>query len=414
MSVDKKMYDVFKGLLSGKQVSTLSSEVLLSCVAQKSLSGLGNSCEVYVLHDPSSIRKPESSSMEYLDKVHSLKGGVVNGYQSMNSIAVHPFTQQVHLLAHRLYSSNEPTYLSQKDVKDVASLDEAGKALLDSATYINTQVLYKDHLRQSSSLLKSEDASRQVCHIADREFDDASHFAYIDDLGDSFVTRLKLSRLSNERKTVYTATGKISKKVVYKKLIDKGFAQQGTYQIAKLTIKNKTYQQVTCYLEWEPLKIGDRSYNVVRITLKQGNKTIFAHPMLLITNREVKSLEQAKQIYTAYILRFKIEIVFKFLKQELGWESFQIQDFNSIKNIVALAFFLLGYFKELEDELKDHPTTQTLAQLAQAKGKITLYYLMKGLKKLAHFQEVRKWMNQNDIDEKQVEQMIQYLKTQTE
>ncbi len=40
--------------------------------------------------------------------------------------------------------------------------------------------------------------------------------------------------------------------------------------------------------------------------------------MLLITNREVKTFEDAKAVYYAYIQRFKIEIVFRFLKQRLG------------------------------------------------------------------------------------------------
>ena len=50
MSSDKKEYDVLKGLLSGNQKDTLSSEVILSCVACKSKSDLGDSPQPLTKH----------------------------------------------------------------------------------------------------------------------------------------------------------------------------------------------------------------------------------------------------------------------------------------------------------------------------------------------------------------------------
>ena len=79
---------------------------------------------------------------------------------------------------------------------------------------------------------------------------------------------------------------------------------------------------------------------MVRITLLQGGRALFDHPMLLITNKIISSPQEACQVYKRYILRYKIEIVFRFLKQNLGWESFQVRDFKSIENLLSLAFFL--------------------------------------------------------------------------
>jgi hypothetical protein len=75
----------------------------------------------------------------------------------------------------------------------------------------------------------------------------------------------------------------------------------------------------------------------------------------------------AKEVYHAYISRFKTEVVFKFIKQNLGVESFQVRDWESIKNILTPCFFLVGYFKELEEELKNYPITQFIGALALSK-----------------------------------------------
>jgi len=44
--------------------------------------------------------------------------------------------------------------------------------------------------------------------------------------------------------------------------------------------------------------------------------------------------------YTAYLSRSKIEYVFKFLKEGLGWEKLQIQDFNGSSSMPATHFAL--------------------------------------------------------------------------
>lgn len=303
-----------------------------------------------------------------------------------------------------------PNYLSQKSIGNIEKESTANKALYASGKYVNTEVLYRAQVSESSQVLKQDRPEVSVCHISDREFDCEAFFEHIANQGDEFVTRLKMSRLSNEQKVCYTKTGKVSKKKAYKKLIDKSFTAKATYIIPKLTIKSKTWLQVTCLLEWENLELNGHSYRVVRTTLSQGNKSLFEHPMLLITNKNIKGMEDAKQVYQAYILRFKIEVVFKFLKQNLGWESFQVRDFESIKNLLALVFFLAGYFKELEEYLKEHPLAVFLCQLARSKGKVTIFFLLKGLEILANFQLVKQAMDQFNISEQEIDDFIKLMK----
>lgn len=424
MASDKKEYDVFKGLLSGNQVNTLESETILACVAQKSLADLGSAKVVYVLHDACDIRKPYASELENLGTVLSLQKTVVKGYSSFNTVAVTPDKQQVHLLSSTLYSNTQAGYVSQEhrhliecDSSKTAILhDRKGhqvqqekRSLVLEDTYHNGAKIARQHLRESSILLKKDRPDRLVCHVLDREFDDEAVFEQVQALQDQFVIRLKLNRLSTERQSVYTPKGKLSTKVKYTKLIDKQFAHQGGCLIEKLDIKGKLYQQVNCLVEWEKVIICGKSYTALRISLSCGGKDLFEHPMLLLTNRIIDNDEQARQVYKTYILRFKIEVVFRFLKQNMGWETFQVRDFNAIANVLALAFFLVGYFKEVEQELAKHPLASFLCKLALSKGKITIFFLLQGLEKLISYQQVIQWMKQENITQQQVVELIDEL-----
>lgn len=406
MSVDKRQYDVFKGLISGKQVNTLDSQGLLKSVQDKSISNLGSSLYTYVLHDPCDIRKPSSSDLEHLGKVVDLSKQVVNGYRSMNSVAVDINDRSVHLLYHQVYSNAQPNYLSQSSIDKIEQQGRSERSLYQSGDYINTGVCYRQAIQTTHDALQEGIGQAHICHVSDREFDNEGHFGYIDGLGDHFITRLKLSRLSNEQKTVYTPTGKPSKKKVFKKLVDKQFAHRTSYQIDRLTIKSKTYHKVDCLLEWEGLVLNNKTYHVLRISLSQAGRPIFKHPMLLLTNQVIDGPQQAQKVYKGYLLRFKIEVVFRFIKQNLGWETFQVRDFESIKNLLAIAFFLVGYFKELQDELEKHPLATFLCQLAHAKGKCTPFFLLKGLERLVHFQQVAQYMEEYDISKEQVDEFL--------
>lgn len=402
---------MLKGLLSGDQVSTLSNTIVLDCVRQRTISQLGTeNTMLYVLHDGCDIRKPNSKEMEYLGKVMSLSKQVINGYKTMNSVVVNTDNQGVSLLCHELYSNKLPNYIGQTTLNDpklLSELNSEQQQMILDKSYINTLVLFKKNLKSSSDLLKSTNPKLKVTHIFDREFDDEQVFEYIDsDLKDIFVARLKASRCSHEFFHPLTPTGKTSKREVHYKLIDKTYANRSVYKIEKILIKGTKHENVEAQIDWETVKIEQKNYTAVRITLLKDGKPIFPQPMLLLTNQKINKPEDAKAIYMAYLLRSKIEVVFKFLKQNLGWEAFQVRDFNSIKNLLALAFFLVGFFPELEKELKSHPLAIHLCKLARSKGKITIHFLLEGLQMLINFQQVNTWMTQNDINKNDIDDFL--------
>ncbi len=64
--------------------------------------------------------------------------------------------------------------------------------------------------------------------------------------------------------------------------------------------------------------------------------------MLLLTHVAVFGVDDARELYRLYVLRAKIEGVFTFCKQVLGWETFQVRAYRSICNLLALGFLSPG------------------------------------------------------------------------
>ena len=113
---------------------------------------------------------------------------------------------------------------------------------------------------------------------------DATGMEYVDDLGDEFTTRLKLSRLSNKTRPVFTKTGKLSKKQAFEKLIDLDFEHQSKYAIERITIKHKTYHEPNHHLRTRCPKylsrlfvaFQDRSrFSFLKGQLGMGNLILF-------------------------------------------------------------------------------------------------------------------------------------------
>ena len=119
----------------------------------------------------------------------------------------------------------------------------------------------------------------------------------------------------------------------------------------------------------------------------------------------------AVHVNNVYLQRPKIESVFKFLKENLGWEEFRIHDYESIKNIIALAFFIGGYFYEIEDEIADNQYACWIAKLGGGKGKVTKSYFMKGVGVILQFIKIKEFMKVNNISQQEMDEAIEMFST---
>ena len=62
--------------------------------------------------------------------------------------------------------------------------------------------------------------------------------------------------------------------------------------------------------------------------------------------------------------------------------AMQVRDWESIKNIIALCFFVGNYFYEIESTLIEYPSIEIICQLGDGKDTVSRFYFLKGLEKL--------------------------------
>ena len=110
----------------------------------------------------------------------------------------------------------------------------------------------------------------------------------------------------------------------------------------------------------------------------------------------------AMLVFEMYMTRSRIEGVFKFCKENLGWENSRIPDFECVKNLLTLIFFVAGYYYEIEDELTKDETMIWLAKLGNCKGRVSHTYILRGLEVLVHYAIAKQFMAENNITDEQV------------
>ena len=391
ISADRNEYDRSKTLLDNSLKEVLDDKKVSEALKENSIEKFSGKKRVFVPSDHCDIRKRHSWKMENIGKVLDLDKKIINGYSTLASVAIDENKHNVTLMDVTVFSNREDRFIKQDELKlfengKIEDKDREAeiKALVDKDKHINMTLSLMRQTEGVSKTLKLSNPTISICHIHDRFADMSEYFEHIDQkLKDEFVIRGTAKRVSNQ-----TKLNEKGNKVKVK-LIDSAFANRDSQVIEKLRLKGKVYQQAESIIEWDRVQIDENWYTTVRITLKtREKKNIFKKPMLLITNIKVNSYLEAKEIYHIYLLRSKIEAVFKFLKDVLGWEEFQVRDWESIKNIIALCFFVGNYFYEIESTLIEHPTIEIICQLGDGKGKISRFYFLKGLEKLLIAQSV--------------------------
>jgi hypothetical protein len=66
-------------------------------------------------------------------------------------------------------------------------------------------------------------------------------------------------------------------------------------------------------------------------------------PMMLLTNVEVRTKNDALQVIESYIARWIVEESFRFIKQSYSLEDIRLQRYNGLKNMVAIVLLVYGF-----------------------------------------------------------------------
>ena len=411
---DKAEYERMRNLLNGKLKSVLDDTKISRALRKRSVAALADKKRLILLHDPSDIRKPEAAKMAHLGTVRDLSGNLISGYSSFNTVATTPDGTDLQLVDTTPYSNGDPHFVTQAELSAFKSgkLQESEAAstqlrcqqiarYLEEESHLNQVLVTQAQLQRIHDAFKQAHPEVILCHVLDRQFDGEPTFTFIDQrLRDEFVIRVKISR-----------NGVAPEGEDVPKLKDMDLPHTHTKILDKVRVKKQVYQQAQCQLEWGQMAIAGGHYTVVRITLRDRQGVpLFKQPMLLLTNITITNKEIAQAVYETYLLRAKIESVFKFLKNTLGWEEFQVRDFESIKNIIALCFFIGGYFYEIESALVENPVIALITQLGRGKGKVTRHFFLEGLKVLLIHQTAERFLAKNQVDEATYQAMLDFVR----
>ena len=408
ISTDKNEYTKNHRMLDGSLKTVLDSNKLNVSLLANATDYFKTKDYVVVLHDPSDIRKKYSKKSENLCKVQDLDKKLINGYRTLNSACVNIKGKELHLLGCTPYSTTDPNYLKVEELnlyhnnklEDKKRCKEV-KLALEQGNGYNLKTLVKNQTTKITQQIRASNPDTVIVDVYDRGFDDAEIFEHETDLGNLFVIRGKLNRNSDE--LILNSKGE-SKNV---KLKNQQFFEGEEVFYQKMTLQSKTYQDAKGAFEWNQVEINEKTYSVVKIRFfTRDNQGIFKEPMLLITNMQVDDLTLAQLVFELYMKRAKIEGVFKFCKEVLGWEDNRIPGYEVVKNLLSLVYFIAGYFYEVEDELTKNETIQWIAQLGGGKGKVTRQFILQGLANLINHKLTQHFFKEQGISQDQVEDAL--------
>lgn len=242
-----------------------------------------------IIVDNSEIIKPYSNKLEALGQVRDgSTGRIEKGYWTTNLIGITKDTKHPISLYSHLYSSSEDGFVSANE-----------------ETYKGFQ-----HVRDILN-------EKKATFVMDRDYDNVNMMKKVLNHKDNFIIRLK-----KNRHLLYQ-----NKKLTVREL---ALRRKGK-------IKFPTEIKGTAY----DLKV---SHIAVEIPSLKGHKltmiVVYGYgkdPMVLITNKQVRKKDEVLSILKAYILRWRIEEMFRVQKNELKLETLRVR---SLKKLNLMLFFV--------------------------------------------------------------------------
>lgn len=245
-----------------------------------------------IIHiDDSDVIKPEGRKFEALGLVRDgskstdTKSVYEKGYHVTEACVLTGSNHPVSIFS-KIHSSKEKNYTSANDV--TFSAMERGASLFGKATF-----------------------------VMDRGYDDNKMFLKLDALKQDYVIRLKSNRKLFYRNKWVMATELRNRR--------KGKVHMPLYY------KGKNHE---AYLSHVKTQITASKKNIY-LVLVYG---ITEHPMMLATNKDIRSKEDVIAVAKQYFSRWKIEEYFRCKKQMFQFENFRVRKLSAIN---ALNFYII-------------------------------------------------------------------------
>ena len=303
-----------------------------------------------VIHiDDSDVVKPDGYKFEALGLVRDGSKSTVNksvyekGYHVTEACALMGNGHPVSIFSH-IHSSKEKNFTSINDVTFAAM--ERGAALFGKATF-----------------------------ALDRGYDDNKMFLKLDALKQDYVIRVKSNRKLLLHNTWITASELCNRR-------------KGKIKM-KLRYKGREHD---AYLSHVKVQIAASRKNVY-LVLVYG---ITEHPMMLVTNKEIKSRDDVINVAFTYFSRWRIEEYFRCKKQLFQFENFRVR---KLKAINALNFYItvcMAFLAHISMKSESHALKVAILQKAapiKEKVHFCYYRLAKGISGILSYAKegIRLW-----------------------
>lgn len=329
--------------------SDLDADHLVERLQALGVQRLKDEEELWVIVDPSELRKPYAHEMEYLQQVRNLdEVGTVPGYRTINVLGVGREGRRG-ILYHHLFSSRAEDFDSEsKEIR--RALDSVGEALAERAG--------------------------KASYIMDTQFDDVAVWGAIWEQGNHVVCRLKHQERVVER-PIGEDPGKPEVWLRMSVSEAKGWARElarvrSEMLVCKRGQRYRKRQPVTARIAATPIRVSyqvdirtrfggairEKQAWLVVVTLEN----VDWEPWVLLTDWPVEDAESALRVFRMYRQRWAVEDCFKFTKGVLGWEDVQLLDFEGVRTLVALGWVAAGFLYELGVTL-EWPEVRLLARL---------------------------------------------------
>lgn len=285
-----------------------------------------NMSEPVILVDDSDIIKPYGSKFDSIGFVRdgsSRKNNCEKGYKVTEMVALTQNKKQPISLFSKIHSAKEKEYKSTNTV--------TFEGLTSVINTINTRGTF----------------------IFDRGYDMNDLFKFMYNQNQDFVVRLTERRKIFFKGKWYKATtlrdsrkGKIKTKVLF----------QG--------------EEKDCYISHINCQITASKKNMYLVLIYGLSET----PMMLATNKIIKSKDDVVKILRLYMSRWRIEEYFRFKKQEYGFENFRVRSLKSINNLNQLLTYTIGMLGILADNIGSKRLSDNIILNSKAFKKKCLFY----------------------------------------
>lgn len=301
--------------------------------------------EAISIFDDSDIAKPYGKKFEDLDKVidaSSIDGKVVSGYHVCEAAILSKNQKQPISVYSKIYSCKSDCFES-KNKYTIESIDVVRNVL-----------------------------KRKCNMIFDRGYDDNKLIDYIDKNGDYFVIRM------NDKRN-FLFKGK--KKNCYKEAIKR----KGKVRMELWFDDNEKYEVYVSHTK-VTLPYNKKEYELVIVYGLSEER-----PLILLTNRNIKSKEDVIKVVRMYFYRWRIEEYFRAKKQEYKFEDMRIRTLKGMNVLNLILTIHLGHIGKLVEKLdKKLLTIKIIERSKSLRNKILVWIsqMSRGISEILKYAKV--------------------------